>query len=148
MGTRSDFYIRKIEQNKPVMEWIGSFAFDGYPSGFDSAPEFFTAKSEKEFRAWFSEIASKRDDATIPENGWPWPWDDSTTTDYAYVFDCGDSSIMAFCFGHKFELLPALQNDGDIECDSEAVIGYFPDMSDLKNVTYGPRSGLIVLSIG
>lgn len=33
MGTRADFYVRKDSQ----MEYLGSIAWDGYPSGIDEA---------------------------------------------------------------------------------------------------------------
>lgn len=126
------------------MEWIGSVAFDGYPEGFESTPEeiqLITAQSESEFRAAFAEVTSKRDDATLPENGWPWPWEDSLLTDFAYVFDC-ERGIDIFCFGRPYY---GENMDEDSDNEPEKVSGYFPDMKLVQNVNYGKRSGLLFI---
>jgi hypothetical protein len=36
----------------------------------------------------------------LPENGWPWMWEDSQMTDYAYAFD--EASVHASCFGRAW----------------------------------------------
>ncbi len=150
MGTRADFYIRiKKSPEKPEMKWLGSVAWDGYPSGFDDGPGLIalTSTSEKEFAAAVEEMLIERDDATFPSKGWPWPWKDSCTTDYAYVFYEG--KVLGFCFGCPFNLQELLKNEEqeDDFWDSEKVDGYFPDMTAHKNVAYGNRSGLISISI-
>lgn len=125
------------------MQWLGSVALDGYPSGFSDQEGtiMLTAKSEKEFSAALAEVLSSKSHATTPDMGWPWPWDDSLLTDYAYVFDVEAGEVKAFCFGRPFDLA----SDED-DSEEPKVVGYFPDMSEVKNVTYGRRSGLIVVS--
>ncbi len=83
MGTRADFYIGRGAN----AEWLGSIAWDGYPSGIPAS--LLNAPSEEAFRRELALFAEKREDWTAPEQGWPWPWDNSQTTDYAYAFDGG-----------------------------------------------------------
>lgn len=83
MGTRVDFYVGRGES----AEWLGSYPFDGYPAGvFDEAPELFVEPPtmEVEWRTWVDRWLREQDRATLPEHGWPWPWNTSATTDYAY----------------------------------------------------------------
>ena len=138
------------------MEWLGSVAFDGYPEGFNdqSGIMAMTAKTESEFRASVGEVLSNRGDGTTPDMGWPWPWDDSLLTDYAYVFD--GEMVNGFAFGRPFDLQKRIADDGieeaetdddETDDDENKVSGYFPDMSGQKNVTYGKRSGLLVFSL-
>jgi hypothetical protein len=133
MGTRADFYIGRGES----AEWLGSIAWDGYPDGME--PELVSAETEDAFKTALAAFASKRDDWTKPEQGWPWPWETSRTTDYAYAFDEG--KVWASCFGRGWQ--SAAEYDGDLELPKTAV---FPDMSERKNVTFGPRSGVIVVT--
>ena len=114
MGTRADFYIGTGE----TAEWIGSVAWDGYEWDEDKDCPLMTAKTEEEYRAAVAEIAKERDDWTAPEQGWPWPWKDSGTTDYAYYFENGAVSA----------------KDRDD----------WPNMESRQNVTFGKRSGLIL----
>ena len=97
MGTRADFYVGKGKN----AEWIGSVAWDGYEWGeriADSNHDAITgAKSEQEYRDAVASLLAERDDGTTPDMGWPWPWDDSCTTDCAYCFS-GDS-VDAFSWG-------------------------------------------------
>ncbi len=132
MGTRADFYIGRGEQ----AEWLGSIAWDGYPDGLDA--KLLGAENEQAFRDEVKALA-KRDDWTAPERGWPWPWDDSRTTDYAYAFDAG--RVYASGFGYKWFL--ASEQEPETEGAKEAI---FPNMKDRKNVTLGARSGVMILS--
>lgn len=118
MGTRADFYIGNDEK----AEWLGSIAYDGYRM----PDEITKAKTEEEFRAAVTQELLSRDDATVPYQGWPWPWDCSDTTDYHYWFFDGNVHV------GKFKDIP------------EGVTA-FPDMSAKKNVTLGARSGLLIL---
>ena len=120
MGTRADFYVGR---SKDAI-WLGSIAHDGYPGGILDG--IIKAKSEEEFRGGVNDFLSARDDATFPKDGWPWPWDDSNTTDYAYCFLDGKT----------------VWNDGE-----EMTLYEYPDMSKIKNVTLGPRSGLFILRV-
>src|SRR5690348_12684803 len=94
MGTRADFYIGTGEQ----AEWLGSIAFDGYRidemkkadtssnADLSACWQIKTAKTADEFRAAVAALLAVNDDATTPDQGWPWPWETSRTTDYAYAF--------------------------------------------------------------
>lgn len=144
MGTRVDFYSGRGE----TAEWLGSYPFDGYPQGvFEGAQELFgESLSDEDWRAfvaWF--LAKNGDRSTTPDQGWPWPWENSQTTDYAYA--CDDGQIYGSCFGHKwFEVNPDDENWGEDEDDASDKSAIFPDMTTAKAVTYGPRSGLIIIS--
>jgi hypothetical protein len=92
--------------------------------------------SEEAWRAAVAAFLAKTSHATVPEQGWPWPWDDSATTDFAYALDGG--RVWGSCFGHNW-FDPC---DPDYEVDWDAgEVATFPDMSAVKNVTRGKRSG-------
>ena len=80
MGTRADFYVGKGTQ----AEWLGSIAWDGYRDGIPDA--ILNAVSEDTFRAEVNSFIAGRRDGSFPDNGWPWPWDDSRMTDCSYWF--------------------------------------------------------------
>lgn len=131
MGTRADFYIGRGEKS----EWVGSTGHDGYP---DRIPEeVLYAGTVEEFRAAVIEFAEGNGSFTKPEQGWPWPWDTSRTTDYAYAFDEGRTWVSNYgsdWFIHGQEGLL-----------TKAAV--FPDMSAKKNVTWGKRSGLLIFGL-
>ncbi|AMV31300.1 hypothetical protein VN12_04230 [Pirellula sp. SH-Sr6A] len=129
MGTRADFYIGTGEN----AEWLGSVAWDGYEWQEDNDCPLMKAATEQEFREAVAAIAVKRKDWTSPQQGWPWPWDNSFTTDRAYAF-C-DGKTQCFEFGE----LPS-ENEED---DLAKTVGW-PNMKDRKNVTMGPRSGIML----
>ena len=144
MGTRADFYVgRGLEA-----EWIGSIAWDGYPDG---VPEpVLTSTSEQDFRERVEAILAEKRSATRPEMGWPWPWEDSNTTDYAYAWD-GGVFICGFGRGWKTpgEYRDAVDSDAGLRED-EPEAGdrcVFPDMSARMSVTLGPRSGVLVFGV-
>ena len=92
MGTRADFYLGiGIEA-----EWLGSIALDGYPEGL---PELKKTKTRREFCNHVQGYAV-RDDFTKPAMGWPWPWNDSQTTDFSYHWYKG--KVLVACFGHGY----------------------------------------------
>ena len=148
MGTRADYYVGR----GPNAEWLGSTAWDGYPEkpGLrESAPAVLDARTEDEFRKAVADMLAKRDDATTPDQGWPWPWNDSATTDYAYAFD-GDK--VYYTIGYQPEYwwpadTPAPAEDADDypEILKTLTVAVHPDMSARKAVTLGDRSGTIVL---
>lgn len=132
--TRADFYVGR----GPNAEWIGSIAMDGYPGGIPRTVK--RARSAVSFRRAVAALLAERDDATTPDMGWPWPWDDSGTTDYAYAYDEG--RVWASGFGS-----PWFKPEGN---EPEGTSGRkvpFPNMSARKAVTYGKRSGLLVVTI-
>lgn len=132
MGTRADFYVGRTED----AEWLGSIAWDGYPDGIEA--KIREAVDEAEYRRQVGAFIGSREDGTKPEQGWPWPWDDSGTTDYAYAFDGG--SVYGSCFGR-----PWFEAAGKEPDEPEGTRPTFPDMSERKVTTLGPRSGVIVI---
>lgn len=138
MGTRADFYIKKADEKELI--WLASIAWDGYPSGIDE-PEVLKSDTEEKYKSLLTQFLSKRDDVTLPERGWPWPWNNSKTTDYAYCFH--DGKVLANCFGSGWY-------DPNIEIDEDAdpVVLWehsFPDMTDKKNVRFDKGSGVIFI---
>ena len=80
MGTRADFYLGKDND----AQWIGSIAWDGYREGIDEA--ILQADTETGFINAVTAFLQSRKDATLPEHGWPWPWETSSLTDCSYWF--------------------------------------------------------------
>ena len=131
MGTRADFYIGKGKN----AEWIGSVAWDGYQWGerieSNDNDEITAATTDQEYREAVTNVVEGRDDGTTAEMGWPWPWDNSCTTDCAYCFV--DGKVEAFSWG----------------CDwsDESMRPEWPDMSTQNSAEAGSdRSGIILFS--
>lgn len=135
MGTRADFYIGRGAE----AEWLGSIAWDGYPGGIPS--HVLEATTPEGFKAALVNFAAERDDWTNPSEGWPWPWDDSRTTDYAYALDEG--KVWGSCFGYGW--FDATQPEPDREEDAVKTAD-FPNMAERKNVTVGKRSGVLIFT--
>ena len=120
MGTRADFYVG----TGPKAEWLGSIAYDGYEWAEKGRRcLFMRIIKKKDFLNAVAKILT-RDDATKPEQGWPWPWDDSGLTDYAYAFE-----------------------DGKVTAWKDSPPKGWPDMKARQNVTLGKRSGLLVVGL-
>lgn len=142
MGTRADFYVGRGQD----AEWLGSVAWDGYPSGFPTA--LMLHSDERTWRQAVKNILTEREDGTLPEQGWPWPWETSHTTDYAYALDGG--KVYGSCFGNEWWPASDEPSDYDEEKDEEIPradlpADAFPDMTDRKVPTLGKRSGVIVI---
>lgn len=159
MGTRADFYIGRGEK----AEWLGSTAWDGYPGGIDiTLPErekicpgveinkhidfprgehLFDSKNVNEFKERLAQYFKNREDVTLPERGWPWPWETSDTTDYAYAFD--DGKVYASCFGSAW-FDPLKDKDEDDEHEKRGKSAVFPNMKNRTNVRFDYGSGLII----
>ena len=134
MGTRADFYIGRGKD----AEWIGSIGLDGFP---DSIPDpILLATNEFQFRWLTIGYLLAREDATLFDQGWPWPWDNSQTTDYSYAFDDGKVWATPFGCGWFDPLLREPEEDDDVKKKVP-----FPDMSAIKKPTLGRRSGLLVI---
>jgi hypothetical protein len=88
MGTRADFYVAHSETD---LEWLGSIGWDGY-----DVDDIGTSEDKQDFRQRVSRFLDSRKDATMPANGWPWPWRDSRLTDYAYVWVDGKGVIYRY----------------------------------------------------
>ena len=130
MGTIADFYIGVGEK----AEWIGSTAWDGYQWHEEKPNPIADAKTEEAFRAAVKKLSEDRDDFTKPENGWPWPWVDSNTTDYAYCFV--DGKMEAYNWG-----APAGGKEDAPSRDD------WPNMKAIQNVQFGAKSGVMIVSL-
>ena len=135
MGTRADFYVGRGAE----AEWLGSIAFDGYPKGID--PQVLNCTSPEAFRHAVNALLERCDDGTKPDMGWPWPWDDSHTTDYAYAFDGG--VVYASKFGSPW--FQANQPEPEERTEGEKPV--FPDMKSRQNTAWDKRSGLLIFGI-
>jgi len=137
MGTRADFYLGRGER----AEWLGSIAWDGYPPGLDDA--LSADMTHEQFMVAIGKL-SERDDWTGPKDGWPWPWENSRTTDYAYALD--DGKVWVSRFGWPWATWTEASSE-EFEWDRSGAKTAFPDMTERKNVTYGQRSGVILLTL-
>lgn len=135
MGTRADFYVGRGSD----AEWLGSIAWDGYPDG--TPRDLVASETEETFRAEAARMLSAQD-ATTPAMGWPWPWTNSSGTDYSYAWD--DGAVWAACFGGPWVRADAIPADG---VWPEAPEATFPDMRGRQKIARGPRSGLLVVGI-
>lgn len=139
MGTRADFYAGKGKD----AEWLGSIAWDG----MDISGHIRAAKTEDIYRKAVEVFLASRDDATLPKNGWPWPWNDSGTSDCSYWFfegKCWEAE------GKRYVPARGKRPDVDDEEKYDAWVEAherieYPDMSSRKNVDFGKRSGLIII---
>lgn len=150
MGTRADFYVGRGAE----ATWLGSIAWDGYPDGIDK--ELFDASTVAEYTNIVNQFLSKRDDATFPKDGWPWPWENSQTTDYAYSFD--DNRVWGSRFGRgwwevkEYFSMVIDNTDPDVidafweKFDNISKVE-FPDMTAIQRIAYGKNSGVIFVSI-
>jgi hypothetical protein len=147
MGTRCDFYVG-LEK----LEWLGSYGWDGYPDGFPEEIGIFESHDEESYRQKINQVGETyRGEFTLPSMGWPWPWNDSGDTDYAYTFAKGQVLISYFgCYWKTIEHFTQFEEDGGDSWFKMPATEYgkpkFPDMSLMKNATYGDRSGLAVIS--
>lgn len=146
MGTRADFYAGK----GVAAEWLGSIGWDGYRDGISK--KVLEATTETEYRDEVTVFLQSRDDATYPKDGWPWPWDDSATSDCSYWFfdgQCWDAQGSPDVYIPCKEKEPEWGNDDEEELQDKWLRGReqieFPNMADRKNVTFGHRSGLMII---
>ncbi len=142
MGTRADFYIGKgIDA-----EWIGSIAWDGGRGCIDK--QVLNCTSEQAFRQAVMDFFKERDDVSLPADGWPWPWDDSSTSDCSYwffdgqIWDAVDDKYLSV-----LEDEPTDDNRDTFLADKESID--YPDMSEKQNVAQigSTRSGTIAFKI-
>jgi len=131
MGTRADFYDKD-------MQWLGSIGWDGYPNNDEFNP-IFDASTYDEYLAEVAKLLTGCEDATLPKDGWPWPWEDSSITDFAYKWD--GSHVVFSNFGKPWQGRTDAPFDGDV---ANMPSGVFPNMKHMQKVTLGARSGLIV----
>lgn len=140
MGTRADFYIgRGVNAS-----WMGSIAWDGYPEGIPEG--VLRSRTKNEFIKFIRDFFDSIDHSTLPDSGWPWPWDDSRTTDYAYAFDQGQ--VYVSCFGSQWATVDEALNGDIYDDDNKTAI--FPNMKDRRQEPPlgSRRSGVLVFSTG
>lgn len=163
MGTRADFYVGIGAD----AEWLGSVAWDGYPDGpwaeitlSNPSPVPNSPMSEGTFRANIERVLSQSASATRPAQGWPWPWETSGTTDFAYWFNPKTGAVECSCFSHLHDIKAweayneecrRLAREYDDPEYPEEPSGEWPhempDMSAVQSVAYdSDRSGVIFVS--
>lgn len=143
MGTRADFYVGEGVE----AEWLGSIAWDGYLSGIPK--EVLGAKTEAEWRERVEEFfAGRRNgDATRAADGWPWPWEDSCTTDCAYSFVGGE--VRATTWGGALVSIEQARSYEDSEDGWPDGKGEWPNMKSRASLAAPgtKRSGILVVGI-
>ncbi len=147
MGTRCDFYIMK---KKPKLIWMGSYGWDGYPSGEPEGMGLHKVNNEEDFKSRILSFLEEKQGYIAGKDGWPWPWDNSKTTDFYYIFFEG--KVYVSCFGGGLiEINDYLENEEKIN-DEEDIdklivdLDYeLPDMSKIKKVDLGKSSGIITI---
>ncbi len=152
IGTRADFYVGRGKD----AEWIGSIAWDGDPacitrkkSGtqherlpWPPGEHLFDAADKATYRARVAEFFEGRDDVTLPKDGWPWAWENSNTTDYAYAFDKG--KVWVTYFGHGWWPADAPPPE---KLQDVPKIADWPNMKTNHQTPLGSqRSGLMVFT--
>jgi len=140
MGTRADFYVGRGKD----AEWLGSIAMDGYPHEPGHPVALLHITDRAKYRRAVRKILREVRHATTPDQGWPWPWENSQTTDYAYAFDVGRDGkgrVYASCFGHKW--YPAYGRPYNEPEGAPKV--EFPEMTPPADPLH-ERSGLIVVT--
>lgn len=134
------------------MKYLGSLGWDGYPRGIMRNPRrpdgerVLLATNADEYEAAVGMLITSCSDGSLPErDGWPWPWDNSSTTDYTYAFDGG--VVYASIFGGEWfvPVVDGLPYEPPYSYNDLPKTVVFPDMTGIKNLTFGPRSGLIVI---
>jgi hypothetical protein len=139
MGTRADFFVGV----GPDAEWIGSTSYDGDPGGWGQRP--LAARAEDEFRAAVEEMLSDRQAlVTRPSEGWPWPWNDFRTSDYAYAWDPARGAVASS--GRAWVTLAQMEVDRDCIYSGERLRDdEVPDMSKVPKGDVIAKSGLMLL---
>jgi hypothetical protein len=137
MGTRADFYVGRGKD----AEWLGSISCDGYPEGIDI--DVLMTTTRETYEAALMRFFAQRDDVSGPDHGWPWPWNDSNITDYAYAFDEGK------VWAHGYGWFDPMQPEPEEHDDFGKPTTEFPDMSERKNVAVpgSIRSGMIAFGV-
>ena len=138
MGTRADFYVGKGKD----AEWLGSIAYDGT----EIDDQIRECTSPEAYRYAVASFLEDRDDATLPKDGWPWPWEDSGTTDCSYWhFDGRTWSAQ----GRTEVYVPCGEDRPKTDGEYEKMLEgreriELPNMKGKQKVTFGKRSGLMI----
>lgn len=149
MGTRADFYIAESLDDADSFTWLGSVSYDGDP---DRKPRLFDATSKNDYIAATKYyLDHPMAGGVYPEEGWPWPWEDSQISDFAYVWiENGEPStypnipegtvyILTYVrLGHTKTKRWVDHENYELKfSDNDSVVSFeahLPDMSSIKNV--------------
>jgi hypothetical protein len=146
MGTRADFFIGV----GPAAKWVGSVSYNGWPDDDGAGAEPMAATSEAEFRAAVERVLSTwHPPVTRPEEGWPWPWEDFRTTDWAYAWDRARGPVTSQ-YGHDWmtaRQLKELPRDLSYRGQRELRDDEVPDMTKGKKADVLAKSGLMLLKV-
>lgn len=132
MGTRADFYIGR----GLGATWLGSVSHDGYPcdkhgNGHGAPLGIITANNVWSYLMATMHYSMVNKRFIRPTEGWPWPWETSRMSDYAYAFDQGKTWISSF--GREwitYEKYQRLTDDDTWNVSDDVV---FPQMVEAKN---------------
>lgn len=140
MGTRADFYVK----DRDSWEWLGSVSMDGGPRSLGW--EAVTATTEVTFRGAVARVLSDPEVmSTFPDEGWPWPWEDSRTTDYAYAWDQVLGQVILSRFGRKWVTSNQYLVNPDVVYEGEKMLAKeVLDMSGMPRGDVWGKSGLLV----
>lgn len=127
MGTRADFYVGTLTRPK-AWKYLGSIPYDGYPAGEPAI--LIVPRTVEGFLGAVKRIRKKFGQTARPS--WPWAYEDSTSTDYTYLWEIKKKAVLYAYFGgfwsyHDFE------HHGFSQCQSSG----FPCMRSLT--CRGPR---------
>jgi len=99
MGTRADFY---VHQSGGDFSWIGSLSMDGYPedeNGEGVPKALMKSATMQDFYLNVRALLNNHPTTAIENDHWPWPWKDSTLTDYSYVYDVNAARVVVCHWG-------------------------------------------------
>jgi hypothetical protein len=88
-------------------------------------------------------MLKKREDATVPDKGWPWPWKTSHTTDYSYVFNKRLNRVIVNDF--KRIIKPSWETKKGEYHEQTPFKFKFPIMDTSNYVQEGRRSGIGII---
>lgn len=94
IGTRADFWIGRGTD----AEWLGSISWGGEP---ENLPTVLKQTCCMGYKVAVQRLLPTREDATLPRQGWPWPYLTSAGTDYAYTWD--DGQLLVSHFGKTWQ---------------------------------------------
>jgi hypothetical protein len=143
MGTRADYY---AGTDPATMIYIGSTPMDGDPASVADWGLATTYATHEAFETGVLDAILPHRGQTAPE-GWPWPWNDSRTTDYAYCWDADTHDVMVSCFGSPLLALADILLGVAPAFDSEAEKIPFPDQSHIKAIRWNAGYAPMIIQV-
>jgi hypothetical protein len=87
--------------------------------------------------------------ATLPEQGWPWAWDDSNITDHAYAYERGNLMVSMLLATDGMAMtkawVPWTPGRYPKMAAEDGKLCRFPNMSARRALADGKRSGFMLL---